>query len=96
MKQTTQTYNSMKKFVLTIAILLGLGLSTFAHPNGDGLFGRGESTDQSNPESSLFTPKLPLHGQTGNQPAPLGSGIFVLTALGAAYLIGNRRKEDYH
>jgi hypothetical protein len=25
---------------------------------------------------------------------PLGTGIAVLTALGAAYLVGKRRKED--
>ncbi len=84
----------MKKLLLTITIVLGLGLTSFAGPTGGGVFGRGESTEQSNRENTLFAPKLPQHGQNGNQPAPLGNGIMVLTALGAAYLIGKRRKEE--
>ena len=84
----------MKKLALTLAIVLGLGLTTFAEPNGGGVFGRGESNDRNTNSSTLFAPKLPNHGQNTNQPAPLGSGIVVLTALGAAYLVGKRRKED--
>ena len=34
------------------------------------------------------------HGLTSDSGAPLGSGLLVLTALGAAYLVGKRRKED--
>lgn len=83
----------MKKLVLTIAIILALGQTTFANPNGGGVFGRGESTEQSNRETTLFAPRLPQHGQNTNQPAPIGSGIVVLTALGAAYLVGKRQKE---
>lgn len=37
-------------------------------------------------------PVLPSHGETGNQDAPLGTGIAVLTTLGVAYLVGKRRK----
>ena len=84
----------MKKIITTIAIVIGLCLTSFADPNGGGVFGRGESTDQGNRESTLFVPQLPQHGQNGNQPAPLGGGIMVLTTLGAAYLIGKRRKEE--
>ena len=85
----------MKKLALTLAIVLGLGLTTFAEPNGGGVFGRGESNNQNNTSNrTLFAPRLPQHGQDGNQPAPLGSGIVVLTALGAAYLVGKHRKED--
>jgi len=86
----------MKKTVLTIAIVLGLGLTSFADPNGGGMFQRGTS------ESEFYgsgwrendMPALPNHGQTTDQNAPLGTGIAVLTALGAAYLVGKRRKED--
>jgi len=84
----------MKKLIITTAIVLGLGLTTFANPNGGGVFGRGESTEQGNRETTLFAPRLPQHGQNGNQPASIGSGIVVLTALGAAYLVGKRREED--
>ena len=85
----------MKKLALTIAIVLGLGLTTFADPNGGGMFQRGTNeTPRENTSTEFFGPRLPMHGETGNQPAPLGSGIVLLTALGAAYLVGKRRKED--
>jgi len=84
----------MKKLALTLAIVLGLGLTSFADPNGGGVFGRGETNDRTNNSSNLFSPMLPNHGQSTNQPAPLGSGIVVLTALGAAYLVGKRRNEE--
>ena len=87
----------MKKLALTIAIVLGLGLTSFADPDGGGLFQRGPMPRQTgyfNDRAEGFAPMLPAHGQTGNQAAPLGSGIAVLTALGAAYLVGKRRKED--
>jgi len=88
----------MKKTVLTIAIVLGLGLTTFADPNGGGLFQRGDSDNEAfegaNWRSNPTMPALPNHGQSTNQNAPLGSGIAVLTALGAAYLVGKKRKED--
>lgn len=83
----------MKKLVLTIAFVLGLGLTTFANPNGGGVFGRGESTEQGNHENTFFAPGLPQHGQNGNQPAPLGSGTIVLTALGAAYAMKKRKEK---
>ena len=34
------------------------------------------------------------HGSNSDTDAPLGSGIAVLTALGAAYMVGKRRKEE--
>ena len=84
----------MKKLALTLAIVLGLSMTTFA--DGGGLFKRGETPEQ----QGFYTtrgggfPGLPGHGETDNGDAPLGTGIAVLTALGAAYLIGKRRKED--
>jgi len=84
----------MKKLIITTAIVLGLSLTTFADPNGGGAFGRGETPEQGNREGNLFAPKLPAHGQNTNQTAPIGGGIFVLTALGAAYLVSKRQKED--
>ena len=88
----------MKKLALTIAIVLGLGMTSFADPNGGGLFQRGTSQEKDgvygNRESSLLTPGLPNHGETGNQDAPLGTGIAVLAALGGAYLVCKRRKQE--
>lgn len=93
----------MKKLVLTIAIVLGLGLSSFAEYNqGGGIFHRGAQPRQN---GFLYgtpgdnDPLLPqYHGngydanaQNGN-PTPVGSGIAVLVGLGAAYLVGKKRK----
>ena len=87
----------MKKLVLTIAIVLGLSMTTFANNDGGGLFQRGEATPESNATFSNGNdnPLLPNHGETGNQDAntPLGSGIAVLIGLGAVYLAGKKRKE---
>ena len=87
----------MKKLILTTAIILGLSMTTFAAPNGGGLFKRGET-----PERSMTGfrqndgPMVPQHGETGNQngETPLGTGIAVLMGLGAAYLIGKKRNEE--
>ena len=88
----------MKKLVLTIAIVLGLGMTIFANPDGGGLFQRGETTPESNAvfSNGNDNPLLPNHGKTSNQDAnaPLGSGIAVLVGLGAAYAIGKKRKEE--
>ena len=84
----------MKKQLLTIAIVLGLGLTTsFAQ---GGLFQRGNTPENNNEMNRGFiAPGMPnSHGLEGNQDAPLGSGIALLTAFGAAYLVGKRRKED--
>ena len=89
----------MKKIALTIAIILGLGLTSFADPNqGGGLFQRGATSEDmyfgSNRDAT--TPMLPTHGLDDNQNAdsPLGSGIAVLLGLGAAYAVGKNRKKD--
>jgi hypothetical protein len=132
----------MKKLALTIAIALGLGMTTFAQEaftgaDGvaeSGLFSLGTSFFSNTDDLSLFseyydydeedmayiiqqqnyvdngffgmgggtlftrtTPVLTLpsgHGATDDTNAPLGSGIAVLMGLGAAYLVGKRRKED--
>ena len=90
----------MKKLIMTIAIVLSMGTMAFAQDvevyEERGLFGMGK-------ESGIFGAKagedallLPGHGETEDQDAdaPLGTGIAMLTALGAAYLVGKRRKED--
>ena len=94
----------MKKLALTIALPLGLTMTTFAD---GGLFHRGGNAR--NGQASGYTyfnakepgmrdgenPLLPGHGLSGNQPAaPLGSGIAVLVGLGAAYMVAKKRREE--
>ena len=128
----------MKKQLITIAIVLGIGGMSFAQEAGsfeeyyedagffkNGLFHNATDDelitpygvevwelytvdyDKSDENLGLFglnkkvfgkrdseTPGLPEPGNGGDSPAPLGSGIAVLTALGAAYLVGKKRKEE--
>lgn len=88
----------MKKLALTIAIVLGLSLSSFAEYGG-GLFQRGVVSDEEYygmgyRNTNPMMPVLPYHNSNENQDAPLGSGIAVLLGLGAAYLVSKKRKED--
>ena len=134
----------MKKLIVTIAIVLGMGVTSFAQGeyygsvnptedngffnlgkgffnNGDdmpllpeiseygeedfafsnysqdngenGLFGMGALYDRGNRNGSPLV--LPgTHDSDQDQDGPLGSGIAVLMGLGAAYLVGKRRKEE--
>ena len=83
----------MKKTIMTLAIVLGLSVASFAQ---GGLFQRGNTPENNNEMNRGFiAPGMPnSHGLEGNQDAPLGTGIALLTAFGAAYLVGKRRKED--
>ncbi len=81
----------MKKILITLALVLSMSLfSCAATQEGGGLFRRGDNVEQ-----VKGGPGLPGHGQEGDQPAPVGSGVALLTALGGAYLVSKKtRKED--
>jgi hypothetical protein len=89
----------MKKIALTIAIVLGMGISAMAQTDG-GLFGRGLEEEAFSTEwdyqtlsgSGLLS--LPgTHGSGQDATAPLGTGIVILLSLGGTYLVAKRRKE---
>ena len=87
----------MKKLALTIAIVLGMSVSTFAEYGG-GMFQRGAVSEEVyfNPHRT-DNPLIPDHGLFSNQDAnetPLGGGIALLMGLGAAYMVAKKRKED--
>ena len=94
----------MKKLIAITAILLGLSMTSFAQ---GGLFHRGASAPEGETADYSLSkggsratgeaiPMLPSHNSSNeSQPAtPVGSGIAVLMGLGAAYLVGKRRREE--
>ncbi|MBR5378099.1 MAG: hypothetical protein IK135_03165 [Bacteroidales bacterium] len=70
-----------------------MGLTSFAQ---GGLFQRGNTPENSQEGTSLRGdgPGLPGHGSQTDEPAPLGSGIVLLTALSAAYGIAKKHREE--
>ncbi len=80
----------MKKILLSIAIVLMIGLSASAQRgNGnDGFFLGWE--DVNNGIELSRDPGFPGGHGGGDEPAPLGSGIAVLTALGVGYALKKR------
>ena len=89
----------MKKLIITTAIVLGFGLTSFAAYNGGGLFQRGVSDEEFYGAGNWRTddplmPNLPNHGESNNGDAPLGTGIVLLSVLGGAYLVGKTRREE--
>ena len=86
----------MKKTIITLAIIFGLGLGVYAQ---GGLFGYGAVSDEeyygygANDRTTGGMPLLPGHGETENQPAPIGSGALLLIGFGAAYALKKRNKE---
>ena len=93
----------MKKLIVTTAIVLGLSLTTFAqgsmfHRENSGDNGKNVYQDRgyfskADGETPLM-PGLPVHGESESQNAPLGSGIVLLTAFGAAYAVAKKRREE--
>ena len=82
----------MKKILFTIAIILTFVLG--ANAQTDGFFKNGNSSSYSNRDGGgdlPNNPSGPAGGITGDVNAPLGSGLLILTALGAGYAL--RKKE---
>lgn len=80
----------MKKIFLTIAITLGVTMGAMAQ--SDGFFNNWKDFD--NREDEFEMPSLPVHGLYGDQDAPLGGGLLILTALGAGYAALRKRRDE--
>ena len=84
----------MKKIIFAIAIVLTIGLSVSAQSDG---FFRGGDGGGNRTDISGTTPLLPGYGvgATNNDQSgvPLGSGLLVLTALGAGYAFSRKRNH---
>ena len=86
----------MKKFLFSIALTITLGLTASAqfNINTDAFFNDWAESDRL--AGSGFSFVLPTsHGFGQDTPsAPLGSGLLVLTALGAGYAVARKRKNQ--
>ena len=79
----------MKKILLVLVMVMALGLG--ANAQRDGFFNDWDDYSNGLDRTELDMPALPTHGLDQNQNAPLGSGLLVLTALGAGYAMLKKR-----
>lgn len=83
----------MKKIYLTLVLVISMSYSVFAQ-RSDGFFNSYDNEPYNRidtPNGLLDMPSKPL-GTTSNESAPIGSGLIILTALGAANAI--KKKHD--
>ena len=91
----------MKKIIFALALVLTIGLCADAQRRGDGFFNDWNDVSNGLDKFDDFDnglrgggPGLPGQGGGGGDtPAPLGSGLLVLTALGAGYAVAKRKRE---
>ena len=84
----------MKKIILALALVMTMGFGAKAQFGlSDAFFNDWGTSDLI--RTIGFLPMLPGdHGLMGDQPgAPLGSGLFILGAMGAGYAVAKRRRN---
>lgn len=84
----------MKKILFALALIVTLSLTAGAQYS-DAFVNDWENISRIS-EPGVFSLLMPntIIGDTSNSPAPLGSGLLVLTALGAGYTVAKRRKNN--
>lgn len=86
----------MKKILFAIAIVLTIGFSANAQGR-DGFFSSYDNgysnREVSDPTSGDFGLNFPNHFQNYDTEAPLGSGLLILTALGAGYAVARKKRQ---
>ena len=82
----------MKNILYTVAIVFALSFVTNAQ--NDWFVSNWDNIDDSFDRTEIDVPLFPVgHGLTENTNLPLGSGLFILGALGAGYAIVRRRRK---
>ena len=89
----------MKKIIIAIAIVMMLGFTASAQRGGtDSFFSNNDSNYGFRGEGDMDDPNNLINlpgggfGGTQDQNLPLGSGLVILTALGAGYAVTRKRK----
>ncbi len=85
----------MKKILLATAFIMMVGL--FANAQGRDVFfsnwDNGNRVLEENTTLNISNPGMGNFGNGNNEQAPLGSGLLVLTALGAGYAVVRKRNK---
>ena len=84
----------MKKILFAIAIIMTMVLSASAQR--DGFFSSYDNSyddRMDNPNDLVLGLPSSNIGEAGNESAPLGTGLLIMTALGAGYMVVKRRNE---
>ncbi len=90
----------MKKILFAVVLVLTIGLCANAQRGGkDGFFTEWDDVSNGLDKfddfgNGLRNPGLPGGHGGGDTPAPLGSGLVVLTALGAGYAVAKRKHKE--
>ena len=83
----------MKKILFATAIVLIMGLTANAQGR-DGFFADYDNGFSNRTTGDALDIENPLgHGLTTNTETPLGSGLLVLTALGAGYAVARKKRK---
>ena len=80
----------MKKILLVLTLLMTMVIG--ANAQSDGFFIGGDNYDGSGRTTAM--PMLPsgsVGSIKGDQPAPLGSGLLIISVLGGAYLLRKKK-----
>ena len=82
--------------ILLLSIFRRAASAQYAAGGKDGFFNDWTDLDNGLDRTDpLQMPELPgAHGMNTNQAAPFGSGLLVLTALGAGYMVAKRKREE--
>ena len=80
----------MKKALLTLAIV-AMTLVASAQRGSDNFFSMSEMADNRLDGPGIGMPQSNI-GSTTNESAPLGTGLLIMTALGAGYAVARKRR----
>ncbi len=83
----------MKKLILTTTLILAMGLCAFAQQN-DGALRRSGLLSNRDTTTPIFPQGWGNEDDANASNTPIGSGVAVLAGIGAAYLVGKRRREE--
>jgi len=90
----------MKKRIISVMAILALMFGPICIPQAPAqILIMDEEEEEENDragsgDDELELPAVPELGITIDQYAPLGGGMVVMTALGALYLLGKKRKDE--